>query len=38
VDHRKSELIEHMVEELVGQRVYGLALGFEDLNDPDRLR
>ncbi len=38
VDHRKPELIEHTVEELVGQRVYGLALGYEDLNDHDRLR
>lgn len=38
VDHRNPELIEHTVEELVGQRVYGLALGYEDLNDHDRLR
>lgn len=38
VDHRDAELIEHTVEELVAQRVYGLALGYEDLNDHDRLR
>ena len=38
VDHRDSELIEHTVEELVKQRVYGLALGYEDLNDHDQLR
>ena len=38
VDHRKPELIEHTVEKLVGQRLYGLALGYEDLNDHDRLR
>jgi hypothetical protein len=38
VDHRDPELIEHTVEELVAQRVYGLALGYEDLNDHDRLR
>ena len=37
-DHRDSELIEHTVEELVAQRVYGLALGYEDLNDHDQLR
>jgi hypothetical protein len=38
VDHRDPELIEHTVEELVKQRVYGLALGYEDLNDHDQLR
>jgi hypothetical protein len=38
VDHRNPDLIEHTVEELVGQRVYGLALGYEDLNDHDELR
>ena len=37
-DHRDPELIEHAVEELVRQRVYGLALGYEDLNDHDDLR
>ncbi len=37
-DHRRAELIEHSVEELVSQRVYGLALGYEDLNDHDELR
>jgi len=37
-DHRNPDLIEHTVEELVGQRVYGLALGYEDLNDHDDLR
>jgi hypothetical protein len=30
--------VEHTVRELVGQRVYGLALGYEDLNDHDELR
>jgi len=38
VDHRRPELIEHSVAELVSQRVYGLALGYEDLNDHDELR
>lgn len=37
-DHRDPDCIEHTVEELVGQRVYGLALGHEDLNDHDDLR
>ena len=38
VDYRNPELIEHTVNELVGQRVLALALGYEDLNDHDRLR
>ena len=37
-DHRDPDLIEHTVEDLVGQRVYGLALGYEDVNDHDELR
>jgi hypothetical protein len=37
-DYRKPELVEHTVSELVRQRVYGLALGYEDLNDHDQLR
>jgi len=36
-DHRHQELIEHSVAELVTQRLYGLALGYEDLNDHDDL-
>ena len=32
------EQIEHTVATLVGQRVFGLALGYEDLNDHDQLR
>ena len=38
IDHRRSDKIEHRVEELVAQRIYGLALGYEDLNDHDQLR
>jgi hypothetical protein len=38
VDHRDPEAIEHSVEELVSQRVMGIALGYEDLNDHNRLR
>jgi hypothetical protein len=38
VDVRKPILVEHSVEQLVAQRVYGLALGYEDLNDHEQLR
>jgi Transposase DDE domain group 1 len=37
-DYRNPDLIEHPVEEMVAQRVYGLALGYEDLNDHEELR
>ena len=37
-DARSPVLIEHEVHTLVGQRVFGLALGYEDLNDHDELR
>jgi hypothetical protein len=37
-DDRNPDLIEHTVEEMVAQRVYGLALGYEDLNDHEELR
>src|SRR3954452_21693161 len=37
-DGRRSDLIEHEVRTLVGQRVFGIALGYEDLNDHDELR
>lgn len=37
-DHRDPRTVEHSVEALVAQRVYGLALGYEDLNDHDELR
>jgi Transposase DDE domain group 1 len=37
-DHRDPDLIEHSLEHLLAQRVYGLALGYEDLNDHDDLR
>ena len=37
-DHRRRERIQYSVEELIGQRVFGLACGYEDLNDHDRLR
>ena len=37
-DERRPELIEHEVATLIGQRVFGIALGYEDLNDHDDLR
>ena len=37
-DYRNPNAIEHSVSALVAQRVYGLALGYEDLNDHDVLR
>ena len=37
-DVRRPEPIEHEVVTLVGQRVFGIALGYEDLNDHDELR
>ena len=38
IDHRHPELIEHGVEELLRQRVFGIACGYEDLNDHSALR
>ncbi len=37
-DHRRANRTEHPVQQLVAQRIYGLALGYEDLNDHDQLR
>jgi len=37
-DHRDPERVEHSLAELIAQRVYALALGYEDLNDHDNLR
>jgi hypothetical protein len=37
-DRRRPELIEHSVSTLIMQRIHGIALGYEDLNDHDQLR
>jgi hypothetical protein len=37
-DYRKADQIEHPLLDLIRQRVFGLALGYEDLNDHDELR
>ena len=38
LDGRVPDRVEHSVLEMVSQRVYGLALGYEDLNDHEQLR
>jgi hypothetical protein len=38
IDGRDAGRIEHTVEEMLSQRIYGLALGYEDLNDHEQLR
>ena len=37
-DYRQPDAVEHPVSKLLKQRIYGLALGYEDLNDHDELR
>jgi len=37
-DFRRPDRIEHPLLDLIRQRVFGLALGYEDLNDHDELR
>jgi hypothetical protein len=38
LDGRDPDLVQHSVLEMLSQRVYGLALGYEDLNDHEQLR
>ena len=38
LDGRQQERVEHSVQEMISQRVYGLALGYEDVNDHEQLR
>jgi hypothetical protein len=37
-DHRADKAVEHRISTLVGQRIFGIALGYEDLIDHDQLR
>jgi hypothetical protein len=37
-DHRAAEAIKHTLPDLLRQRIFGLALGYEDLIDHDALR
>ncbi|MCP4446374.1 MAG: hypothetical protein GY811_13675 [Myxococcales bacterium] len=36
-DHRRADLVDHTVQELLAQRILGLSLGDEDLGDHDEL-
>ena len=38
LDGRNQKLVEHTIEEMLAQRIYGLALGYEDINDHEQLR
>jgi hypothetical protein len=38
MDSRKQKFVEHSVLEMLSQRIYGLALGYEDINDHEQLR
>ena len=37
-DYRDSSYVDYSVRQLLAQRVYGIILGYEDVNDPDKLR
>jgi hypothetical protein len=37
-DYRKQRMVEHSVPELLRQRIFAMAMGYEDLNDHDSLR
>ena len=37
-DYRDSSYINYSVHQLLAQRVYGISLGYEDVNDHDKLR
>lgn len=38
LDGRNPDQVEHSIQEMLSQRIYGLALGYEDLNDHEQLR
>jgi hypothetical protein len=38
LDGRNQKLVEHTVQEMLAQRILGLALGYEDINDHEQLR
>jgi hypothetical protein len=38
LDGRNQALIDHTISEMLSQRIYGLALGYEDINDHEQLR
>src|ERR1700687_6051986 len=38
LDGRNQDQVEHSILEMLSQRIYGLALGYEDINDHEQLR
>jgi DDE family transposase len=38
LDGREQGRVKHTMQEMLSQRIYGLALGYEDLNDHEQLR
>jgi hypothetical protein len=38
LDGRRQDMVEHSILEMLSQRLYGLALGYEDINDHEQLR
>src|SRR4051812_17191496 len=38
LDGRKQKQVQHSALEMLSQRIYGLALGYEDINDHEQLR
>jgi hypothetical protein len=38
LDGRNQEQVEHSILEMLSQRIYGLTLGYEDINDHEQLR
>ena len=38
LDGRNQDQIKHSIQEMLSQRIYGLALGYEDINDHEQLR
>jgi hypothetical protein len=38
LDGRNQAMVDHSILEMLSQRIYGLALGYEDINDHEQLR
>jgi len=38
LDSRNQHMVNHSIQEMLSQRIYGLALGYEDINDHEQLR
>jgi len=38
LDGRNQNMVDHSIQEMLSQRIYGLALGYEDVNDHEQLR